>query len=82
MYREVYRVKGPSNTFIAEDTLIGRYGNYWFTDEEIDAKLFYNPSEVHEAVKDYEENNGRIDAEDMIIQKLKVSYTVVEESKM
>lgn len=78
MYREVYRVKGPSNTFMAVDDLIGRSGNYWFTDEEIDAQLFYTSSEAYEAVVDYEENGGRIDAEDMVIQKLKVSYVVVE----
>lgn len=78
MYREVYRVKGPSNTFMTENTLTGSTGSYWFTDEEIDAQLFYTSSEAYEAVVDYEENGGRIDAEDMVIQKLKVSYVVVE----
>lgn len=79
MNREAYIVKGPSNTFMTENLLSK---SYCFTDEEIDAKLFDTYSEVRDAVELYEEDGGCIDVEDMTIQKIKISYAVVAESKI
>lgn len=79
MNREAYIVKGPSNTFMTENSLSG---GYCFTDEELDAKLFDTYSEVGDAIETYEEYGGCIDTEDMTIQKIKISYTVVDESKI
>ena len=53
--------------------------NYLFTESAEDAALFDSYVEAMDAVEDYSITNGLVDVSDMIVQKIKITYEVLEE---